>query len=91
MQSCRPPETLRPVVLEVPRSPSYIAVRAESNLEHLTKGERRMMHALLDREDGDEPLVDPKHAEQIIAHLIDLGFIEVKVTPKGRSFMRETF
>ena len=49
-----------------------------------------MMHALLDREDGEDPLVDPKHAEQVIARLIDLGFIEVKVTPKGRTFMQET-
>ena len=90
MQSCRPSEMSRPVVLEVPRSPSYIAARTETDAEHLTKGERRMMHALLDREDGEDPLVDPKHAEQVIARLIDLGLIEVKVTPNGRTFMQET-
>ena len=57
---------------------------------HLTKGERRMMHSLLDRDEGEERLVAPKHAEEVIDRLINLGFIEVKVTPKGRVFMDET-
>lgn len=49
-----------------------------------------MMHLLLDREDGDAPLVDPKHAEMVVTRLMELGFIEVKVTEAGRSFMNET-
>ena len=48
------------------------------------------MHSLLDREEGEERLVTPKHAEEVIDRLISLGFIEVKVTPKGRVFMEES-
>jgi len=57
---------------------------------HLTKGERRMMHSLLDREEGETRLVASKHAEEVIDKLISLGFIEVKVTEAGRAFMDAT-
>jgi hypothetical protein len=57
---------------------------------HLTKGERRMMHSLLDREEGEARLVASKHAEEVVERLITLGFIEVKVTEAGRTFMDAT-
>jgi hypothetical protein len=77
------------MVLEVTRSPSCSTSRAEADSERLTKGERRLMHTLMDMEEDDRLDYEPKPTEQIVEKLMKLGFIEVKVTAKGRAFMNE--
>jgi hypothetical protein len=57
--------------------------------EHLSKSERRLMHTLLDIEENERLDYAPKHTELIVERLIKLGFIEVRVTDKGRKYMRD--
>lgn len=77
------------------RSPEAPTFRSEPSAAspdsgRLTKSERRLMHTLLDLEEGDRMDYEPKHLESVVEKLIALGYIEVTVTKKGRDYMNET-